>query len=101
MAENLVEGLLAIPALMNEVAARGGIVSVLDRARTPKPVRYQLVSALQRVRELAVQFIVEIGDDRRAKGESLELCELPVPQDRAMLRPLPGKRDDGKLWFEE
>jgi hypothetical protein len=26
---------------------------------------------------------------------------LPEPQERAVLPDLPGKRDDGKLWFED
>lgn len=35
--------------------------------------------------------------DSPAKQHDLD---LPPPQIRVVLPPLPGKRDDGKLWFE-
>ena len=42
----------------------------------------------------------ERGDALRAAGLALPLCWLPEPQERWVQPPLPGKRDDGKLWFE-
>jgi hypothetical protein len=40
------------------------------------------------------------GDELRRQGRAVPLCWLPPPQDRVALQPLPGKRADGKLWFE-
>ena len=44
--------------------------------------------------------IATLGDELRAQGLALPLCWLPEPQERAVLRPLPGRRGDGALWFE-
>jgi hypothetical protein len=40
------------------------------------------------------------GDAMRAEGRALPLCWLPEPQPRAILGALPGRREDGQLWFE-
>jgi hypothetical protein len=39
-------------------------------------------------------------DPSRSQGEARPLCWLPEPQLRHVWSPLPGKREDGKLWFE-
>jgi hypothetical protein len=40
------------------------------------------------------------GESLRARGLALPLCWLPPPEPLAELGPLPGRRADGKLWFE-
>ncbi len=40
------------------------------------------------------------GDALRAVGKSLPLCHLPPPQERVRLPAMPGRREDGVLWFE-
>jgi hypothetical protein len=40
------------------------------------------------------------GDDLRAAGKAMEVCWIPAPQERVELPPPPGKREDGRLWFE-
>jgi hypothetical protein len=40
------------------------------------------------------------GDELRAAGLAVELCWLPPPQERVELGPMPGRREDGKFWFE-
>jgi hypothetical protein len=46
------------------------------------------------------QAVAARGDQLRACGRALPLCWLPEPQERAELGPMPGKQDNGKLWFE-
>ena len=40
------------------------------------------------------------GDALRAAGQAQPLCWLPQPQLKQILGDLPGKREDGRLWFE-
>ncbi len=40
------------------------------------------------------------GDRLRSEGKALPLCWLPPVQERAVWPDGPGKREDGKLWFE-
>jgi hypothetical protein len=40
------------------------------------------------------------GDDLRARGLAAPLCWLPEVQEPVVLGPMPGRREDGKLWFE-
>jgi len=39
-------------------------------------------------------------DNRPQLGHPTDLW-LPDPQPRAVLPPLPGKREDGRIWFED
>ena len=53
-------------------------------------------------REIPIErrIALERGDALRAAGLALPLCWLPEPQEKWVQPPMPGKRDDGKLWFE-
>ncbi len=46
------------------------------------------------------QQAISRGDARRAEGKSLPLGCLPSPQERVRHNAMPGRREDGKLWFE-
>jgi hypothetical protein len=80
-AADLVMRIRALRRALDEVAARGGIVAVLNDGEVKEPARCAVVAALRRIQDHARNGVVAIGDDRRARGLAVPLCWLPPPGD--------------------
>jgi hypothetical protein len=67
----------SIAAAMEVLRRPGGIIRLLETAEASESKKRKLVRAFTRIRERALQAIIDIGDDRRARGQSVPLCWLP------------------------
>jgi hypothetical protein len=84
---------------LTETTETVSVVSVSDPRG--ESVDFQAPPDPERIRIQAKRrAVVTQGDSLRARGRAVGLCWLPEPQPRAVLGPMPGNRDDGKLWFE-
>jgi hypothetical protein len=80
-AADLVERLLALRGLCGEVAQRGGIVRVLQEAQLDGSEEVALVAALESAWKALRGHALAVGDDRRARGQSVPLAWLPGDDD--------------------
>jgi hypothetical protein len=77
MAEKRLEDIHTFAAAMEVLRRPGGVLKLFDEARASEKDRRKLVRALERIRERAAQAVTDVGDDRRARGQSVPLCWLP------------------------
>jgi hypothetical protein len=76
-ASDVVDRLLDLRRLVREVEGRGGIVRVMQMAGLDGPREGAVVAALEFAWKSLRGFTVRIGDDRRARGQSVPLGWLP------------------------
>jgi hypothetical protein len=76
-AQKRIDRIIGYAAAMEVLRQPGGVLKLFDQAKAIEENRRKLVRALTQIRERAVQAIVDIGDERRARGESVALCWLP------------------------
>jgi hypothetical protein len=82
-AESLIERIVAVRSLNGEIDQRGGILKLMDEAQADEPTRKQVNAALEASWKGLRAYVIQIGDDRRAKHQALPLCWLPGDGERA------------------
>jgi hypothetical protein len=80
----LLNRLLELTELLGQIRDRGGIVSVVEAVGVPRGIFRKLDAALD-CWKLLRQFVGQLGDARRVRGESVPLCWLPSPDSEAMV----------------
>jgi hypothetical protein len=81
---DLVARLIELRELCGEVAQRGGIVRVMQEAQLDGSREGAVVAALERAWKSLRAFALAVGDDRRARGQSISLGWLPDDDDTTM-----------------
>jgi hypothetical protein len=82
-AVKLVQMILNFRRTLVAIDGRGGIVSVLDDSRLDEAKRRPVVSALRKIHDKTRNYVVAVGDDRRARGIATPLCWLPEDSQEA------------------